>query len=287
MRLIKNLAVGIVLASGSPAFAEDLVQFGIDARVSVYFFARNAIIKSSEGVTVSKLVNGSRNKSVVHPRAPDLKDQASNLSAPLINPGVAPRGLLRTDLGRTSSSKSDTDYYRMERRAKQGKESRPGQSDIPASGGRSVQASPRKVTLVPVLTADATSATGPKPKVGEVVWLKYKGKLAADGTMFDESPDIPLPVEGLFPEGTPFPVEEGAIIPGLFQGIQQMRKGGKYTLFIPADLAYGDSPPEGSLIPPNADLEFEIEVIDIMSQATFDRNLQILEQAVQSGQAEP
>lgn len=287
MRLIKNLVVGIGLASGSPAFAEGLVQFEIGARGSAYFFAQNAISKTSEGVTFWTLVDGSRNNAVGHPRTPDLKDQVRTLSAPLITPGVAPRGLLRTDLTQMSSSKSDTDFYRMERRAKQGKESRPGQSDMPASGGSSVQASPRKVTLVPVLTADATSATGPNPKVGEVVWLKYKGKLAADGTMFDESPDIPLPVEGLFPEGTPFPVEEGAIIPGLFQGIQQMRKGGKYTLFIPADLAYGDSPPEGSLIPPNADLEFEIEVIDIMSQATFDRNLQILEQAVQSGQAEP
>lgn len=287
MRLIKILAVGIVLASGSPAFAEDLVQFGIGARGGAYFFDRDAISKTSKGVTVWTLVDGSRNKAVAHPRAPDLKDQARVLSALLINPGVFPRGLLRTDLGQTSSSKSDTVYNKMERRAKQGEESRPGQSDIPASGGNSIPASPRKVKLVPVLTADGTSVTGPNPKVGEVVWLKYRGKLAANGTIFDEPQDIPLPVEGLFPEGIPFPVEEGAIIPGLFQGLQQMRKGGKYTLFIPADLAYGDSPPEGSLIPPNADLEFEIEVIDVMSQATFDRNLQILEQAMQSGRAEP
>ncbi|UYV15577.1 FKBP-type peptidyl-prolyl cis-trans isomerase [Porphyrobacter sp. ULC335] len=130
------------------------------------------------------------------------------------------------------------------------------------------------------------AGTGPMPKIGEVVWVKYKGKLAADGTMFDESQDIPLPVQGLFPEGTPFPLEEGATVPGFFQGLQKMQKGGKYTLFIPADLAYGATPPPGSPIPPNADLEFEIQVIDIMSRATFDRNLQILQQnmAAQMGQ---
>lgn len=125
------------------------------------------------------------------------------------------------------------------------------------------------------------AGTGPAPKVGEVVWVKYKGKLAADGTVFDESQDIPLPVQGLFPQGTPFPLEEGATVPGFFQGLQQMQKGGKYTLFIPAELAYGAAPPPGSPIPANADLEFEIEVIDIMSRTTFDRNLQILQQAMQ------
>jgi FKBP-type peptidyl-prolyl cis-trans isomerase FkpA len=127
-----------------------------------------------------------------------------------------------------------------------------------------------------------TEGTGPMAAKGDVVFVKYKGKLAADGTVFDESQDIPLPVQGLFPEGSPFPIEEGATIPGFFQGLQQMQKGGKYELFIPADQAYGATPPPGSPIPPNADLEFEIEVIDIMSRQTFDRNLQILQQTMQS-----
>jgi FKBP-type peptidyl-prolyl cis-trans isomerase FkpA len=126
------------------------------------------------------------------------------------------------------------------------------------------------------------AGTGPMPKNGDVVFIKYKGKLAADGTVFDESRDIPLPVEGIFPEGTPFPLEEGATIPGFFEGLKQMQKGGKYDLFIPADKAYGATPPQGAPIPPNADLEFEIEVIDIMTKATFERNLGILQQAMQS-----
>jgi FKBP-type peptidyl-prolyl cis-trans isomerase FkpA len=126
-----------------------------------------------------------------------------------------------------------------------------------------------------------TEGSGPMAAKGDVVFLKYKGTLAADGTVFDESQDIPLPVEGLFPKGAPFPVEEGATIPGFYQGLQQMQKGGKYELFIPADQAYGATPPPNSPIPANADLQFEIEVVDIMSRATFDRNLQILQQTMQ------
>jgi len=126
------------------------------------------------------------------------------------------------------------------------------------------------------------AGTGPMAAKGDVVFVKYKGTLAADGTTFDESQDIPLPVEGLFPKGAPFPVEEGATIPGFYQGLQQMQKGGKYTLFIPADQAYGATPPPNSPIPANADLEFEIEVVEIMSRATFDRNLQILQQTMQA-----
>jgi FKBP-type peptidyl-prolyl cis-trans isomerase FkpA len=148
---------------------------------------------------------------------------------------------------------------------------------IAVGGGLAWSAIPRGVDL-----DTEVAGSGPTPKVGDVVFMNYKGKLAADGTVFDESRDIPLPVEGIFPKGTPFPIEEGATIPGFFEGLQQMQKGGKYTLFIPADKAYGAEPPQGAPIPPNADLEFEIEVIDIMSQKTFERNLQILQQAMQS-----
>ncbi len=125
------------------------------------------------------------------------------------------------------------------------------------------------------------AGTGPNVAKGDVVFVKYKGKLAATGTVFDESQDIPLPVQGLFPAGNPFPVEEGATIPGFYEGLQKMQKGGKYTLFIPADKAYGATPPPNSPIPANADLEFDIEVVDIMSRPTFDRNLKILQQAMQ------
>jgi FKBP-type peptidyl-prolyl cis-trans isomerase FkpA len=151
---------------------------------------------------------------------------------------------------------------------------------IAVGGGLAWAAVPRGVDL-----DTEVAGTGPTPKIGDVVFMNYKGTLAADGTVFDESRDIPLPVEGIFPKGTPFPIEEGATIPGFFEGLQQMQKGGKYKLFIPADKAYGAEPPQGAPIPPNADLEFEIEVIEIMSQQTFERNLGILQQAMQKQQS--
>jgi FKBP-type peptidyl-prolyl cis-trans isomerase FkpA len=120
-------------------------------------------------------------------------------------------------------------------------------------------------------------------KRGDVVFVKYVGRLAANDEIFDESQPAPLPVEGIFPEGTPFPMEEGATVDGFYEGLQQMKEGGRYELYIPSEKAYGSEPPPGAPIPPDADLIFEIEVIDIMTQATFERNLQILQQAIQSG----
>ncbi|MEP0393060.1 MAG: FKBP-type peptidyl-prolyl cis-trans isomerase [Erythrobacter sp.] len=129
---------------------------------------------------------------------------------------------------------------------------------------------------------------GAMPQEGDMVFVKYKGSLASNGEVFDESQDIPLPIEGIFPEGSPFPIEEGATIEGFYKGLQKMQKGGKYELFIPSDMAYGAEPPQGAPIPPNADLVFEIEVVDFMDRETFDRNLAILQQAMQqAGPAGP
>ena len=124
---------------------------------------------------------------------------------------------------------------------------------------------------------------GPNPQEGDMVFVKYKGSLAATGEVFDESQDIPLPIEGVFPEGSPFPVEPDSTIDGFYLGLQQMQKGGKYELYIPSDLAYGAEPPPGAPIPPNADLIFEIEVVDFMTREVFDRNLTILQRAMQGG----
>lgn len=126
------------------------------------------------------------------------------------------------------------------------------------------------------------AGTGPTPKEGEVIFVKYKGMLAADGTVFEDVQTSPFPVQGLFPEGNPFLFEKGQMIPGFYEGLKDVQKGGKYKLFIPADMAYGASPPPQSPIPPNADLEFEIEVTGIVSRATVERNIQILQQQMQA-----
>jgi FKBP-type peptidyl-prolyl cis-trans isomerase FkpA len=137
---------------------------------------------------------------------------------------------------------------------------------------------PRSVGL-----EEVTAGTGASPGENDVAFIHYVGKLP-DGTVFDQSQDVPLPVEGIFPEGTPMPLEEGATIPGFRAGLLQMQKGGKYELTIPADQAYGASPPPGSPIPANSDLVFEVELVDFMSREDFERRVQAIQQMMQMQQ---
>lgn len=141
--------------------------------------------------------------------------------------------------------------------------------------GASLLGGPRSVDVTTL-----TEGTGEYAQPGDVAFVKYVGKLAENGEVFDESRPAPLPIEGIFPEGTPFPLEPGATVDGFYEGLQRMQKGGEYELYIPSEKAYGSEPPPGAPIPPDADLIFEIEVVDIMSRDTFDRNLQILQQAI-------
>ena len=116
--------------------------------------------------------------------------------------------------------------------------------------------------------------SGPVAKVGDIVFAEYVGKLD-DGTEFDRSQPLPFETD-IFPDGVPFPVEEGATVPGFFEGLQEVQTGGEYVLKIPADKAYGDEPPPGSPVPPGADLTFDLKVNEIMSQEQFQQRMQQL-----------
>ena len=126
-----------------------------------------------------------------------------------------------------------------------------------------------------------TEGSGPTPGPSDVVFIKYVGKLA-DGTEFDRSRDLPFPTGGIIPDGMPMQVS--GVVPGFSEGLQKMQKGGKYVLHIPADKGYGATPPPGAPIPPNADLEFEVEMIDFMSEEDAQRRFQVLQQMMQSQQ---
>ena len=63
-----------------------------------------------------------------------------------------------------------------------------------------------------------------------------------------------------------------------------MKKGGEYVLTIPADQAYGAEPPPGSPIPANADLVFEVEVVDFMSEEDFQARAAAMQQMMQQRQ---
>ncbi|OGS51875.1 MAG: peptidylprolyl isomerase [Erythrobacter sp. RIFCSPHIGHO2_12_FULL_63_10] len=126
---------------------------------------------------------------------------------------------------------------------------------------------------------------GANPQPGQAAFIRYVGRFS-DGTEFDRSRDEAIPVPGIFPGGMLWPLEEGGMIKGFYRSILQMQKGGKYKVFIPSDLAYGDKPPPGSPIPPGADLVFEVELVDFMSREDFERRLSILQQ-VMARQAPP
>lgn len=100
---------------------------------------------------------------------------------------------------------------------------------------------------------DLTVGTGQEAKSGDTVTVHYVGTLE-DGTKFDSSRD----------RGTPYQVTIGAggVIAGWEEGLQGMRVGGTRKLIVPPELAYGDQA-VGEVIPANATLVFEIELISI------------------------
>jgi len=94
---------------------------------------------------------------------------------------------------------------------------------------------------------------GAQASAGKTVSVHYTGKLA-DGTQFDSSYDRNAPID--------FPLGEGRVIPGWDEGIALLKVGGKATFIIPPHLAYGERG-AGGVIPPNATLIFEVELMGI------------------------
>lgn len=100
---------------------------------------------------------------------------------------------------------------------------------------------------------DQKEGTGTEVKAGETVTAHYTGAVAATGVIFQSSHDSGNPAT--------FPLSN--VIPGWQEGVPGMKVGGTRRLLIPAEKAYGATPPQGSNIPPNADLVFDIELVKI------------------------
>lgn len=100
---------------------------------------------------------------------------------------------------------------------------------------------------------DLVVGTGTEAKSGDTVEMNYVGTLT-DGTKFDSSYD----------RGQTFSTQIGVgqVIQGWDKGVPGMKVGGKRRLFIPAAMAYGERG-AGAVIPPNADLIFEVELVGV------------------------
>lgn len=131
------------------------------------------------------------------------------------------------------------------------------------------------------LEVDTVKAgSGASPAASDYVLVNYVGHLAS-GKEFDRGERVPIPVQG--------------VIPGFSKALQQMQKGGKYHVFIPARLAYGAAEQRNQQtgevsIPANSDLTFDIDLIDFKSAAEVMRQrmmMQQLQQQLRGARAAP
>jgi FKBP-type peptidyl-prolyl cis-trans isomerase FkpA len=102
---------------------------------------------------------------------------------------------------------------------------------------------------------DLVVGTGPEAQKGQTVAVHYTGWLT-DGKKFDSSVDRGQPFS--------FPLGGGRVIKGWDEGVAGMKVGGKRKLMIPPQLGYGERGTGGGLIPPNAELIFEVQLLEIV-----------------------
>ncbi len=106
-----------------------------------------------------------------------------------------------------------------------------------------------------------TEGVGGNPTDGQYILINYKGMLT-DGTVFDQGQGVPMQL--------------GGTIPGFDKALRRAQQGGKYRIEIPAAEGYGAeekrNPMTGEVvIPANSDLVFEVDVLQFMSEADFQR----------------
>ena len=128
----------------------------------------------------------------------------------------------------------------------------PTPSDFKPAEAPPLPPGPDKLQIV-----DDKVGEGPEAKVGDTVKVHYTGMLL-NGKEFDSSRDR---------EPFELTIGQGQVIKGWEEGLPGMRVGGKRTLTVPWDMAYGENG-DGDKIPPKAALKFEIELVEIAGMNT-------------------
>lgn len=101
---------------------------------------------------------------------------------------------------------------------------------------------------------DLVAGSGAQPQFAQTVTVHYTGWLT-DGKKFDSSVDRGQPFQ--------FQIGVGMVIKGWDEGVMTMKVGGKRKLIIPPQIGYGARGAGGGLIPPNATLVFEVELLGV------------------------
>ena len=125
-------------------------------------------------------------------------------------------------------------------------------ADASALGGP-MESADTRVTASGLKITELILGDGAEAAAGQTVVVHYRGTLE-NGKQFDASYDRVTPFS--------FPLGAGRVIKGWDEGVVGMKVGGKRKLVIPPDLAYG-SRGAGGVIPPNATLTFEVELLDV------------------------
>jgi len=130
----------------------------------------------------------------------------------------------------------------------------PAATQSQATAKPQTAAAPTEVTMPDGLKfTDDTVGTGAVATNGKTAVVHYTGWLM-DGTKFDSSLDRNQPFT--------FPLGAGQVIKGWDEGVAGMKVGGKRTLIVPPALGYG-ARGAGNVIPPNATLKFEVQLLDV------------------------
>lgn len=129
-----------------------------------------------------------------------------------------------------------------------------GSSKKAAKGAAKTEKKQDKMSVNKLITKDILAGKGAVAKKGDKLAVHYTGWLM-DGKKFDSSVDSGRTFE--------FTLGAGQVIKGWDQGVAGMKVGGKRELIIPSDMAYGERG-AGGVIPPNATLKFEVELVNIL-----------------------